>query len=73
MLSDWQIRIANGVAYVHKRKYWFGLIAVPWHLSGGTRVVMTPDTYTDVLEAATKYVLDKDPHATIQINFKPWS
>lgn len=72
-MSGWLIRIQNGAAYIWKRKFFFGMIAIPWALHGGTRIIRTPLENLDVVEAATDYILEQDPHATILITYKPWT
>jgi len=73
MFAPWLIRIQNGTAYVYQRKYWMGIIAVPWAFTGGTSTLFTPDTHSEVLDSAMTYILEKDLDASIQIDFKPWS
>ena len=73
MFSQWLIRINNGVAYVYQRKYWMGLIAIPWAVTGGTGTLFTSDSHSNVLDSAMTYILEKDLDASIQIDFKPWS
>jgi hypothetical protein len=72
-MTNWLIRINNGIAYVYQRKFWMGAIAVPWVFTGGTNIVFTPDSHDDVLKASMEYILLKDLYANMQINFQPWS
>lgn len=71
MFSNWQIIVEEEAAYIYKRTYWMGLVAVPWSLSGGTYKIRTPDAHEDVLKASIQYVKSKDPDAVIQIEFGP--
>lgn len=66
-MSNWLIEVRNGVAYIYKRKYWLGLIAIPFYFSGGTRIVRTPDANKDVVVAAINYVYEKDELPNLKI------
>lgn len=69
MFSNWQIIVEEEAAYIYERRYWMGLIAIPWAFSGGTYKIRTPDAHEDVLVAAIKYVKKQDEDAIIQIEF----
>ena len=56
MTDYWLIRLQNGSAYIWKRKYFLGLIAIPWAYHGGTDIIRTPDAHDDVLVAAFNYI-----------------
>ena len=71
MITDsWLIRLQNGSAYIWKRKYFLGLVAVPWALHGGTNIIRTPDCNTDVLTAAFDYISDRTPEANVTVKLE---
>jgi len=59
-MSNWLIRFNDtGSALIWRRKYFLGLVAIPWSLHGGTRIIRTPDCNNNVLEAALEYIKEK--------------
>jgi len=66
-MSDWLIRIQNGVAYIWKRKFFCGVFAIPWQFHGGTDIIRTPDDNDDVLAAAIAYIKHIDGNADITV------
>ena len=65
-MTYWRVRIAHhGTAYIWQRKYFMGLIAIPWRYHGGTDIIMTQDKHDDVLKAALDYIFNKDPDSAI--------
>ena len=69
MMTDyWLIRLnATGSALIWKRKYFLGLIAIPWAFHGGSLIIRTPDKHDDVLSAAFDYINKKSPCANITV------
>lgn len=70
MTDYWLIRLQNGSAYIWKRKYFLGLIAIPWALHGGTDIVRTPDAHDDVLQAAFNYINCQSLGATVTVELE---
>lgn len=67
MSNYWLIRMQNKSAYVWKRKYFLGLIAIPWYFHGGTNIIFSPDEDEKVIKKALTYIRDLDTHANITI------
>jgi len=67
MTDYWLIRLQHGSAYIWKRKYFLGFIAIPWAFHGGTTIIRTPDNNDDVLDAAFRYIKLKTPNATVTV------
>jgi len=67
MLSGWLIRFENGNALIWKRKFFLGMIAIPWALHGGTNIIRTQDANEDVLLAAFEYVSSQEKKADITV------
>jgi len=66
-MSGWLIRLENGSALIWKRKFFFGLIAIPWALHGGTDIIRTSDVNEDVLLAALEYIASQEKEANILV------
>jgi len=66
-MSDWLIRIQHGTAYIWKRQFFCGVVAIPWKFHGGARDIFTPDHNDDVLASAIAYIKHQDENADITV------
>lgn len=67
-MNGWLIRLQTpGSALIWKRKFFCGMIAIPWALHGGTSIVRTADDTDMALTKAIEYIntQDKDPSITV--------
>lgn len=67
MLSGWLIRFENGNTLIWKRKFFFGMVAIPWAMHGGTNIIRTRDAHDDVLLAAFEYIVSQERKANITV------
>ena len=66
-MTGWLIRLENGNALIWKRKFFLGMIAIPWAYHGGTDIVRTPDVNEDVILAALEYIASQTAKADITV------
>lgn len=72
MLSNWLIRVNGGTAYVWKRQYFMGAIAIPWYFHGGTRVCFTPNggIGDSPIERALDYIFSHPANLNERVTIK---
>ena len=66
-MTGWLIRVKHGTGYIWKRKFFLGIIAIPWFFHGGTRIIMTPDINKDVILASIEYIYSQDSEPSITL------
>ena len=69
-MNGWLIRMQDDCAYIWKRKHFYRLWPIPWCLHGGTRLVITPNFNSNVINEALAYIIAEDPHAMITVTYK---
>jgi len=69
-MSGWLIRFSkNGSALIWKRKFFFGLIAIPWALHGGTNIIRTTDGDKEALLMTLEYIKSQDKNADVLLKW----
>jgi len=69
-MNNWLIRLQlPGGALIWKRKFLWGMIAIPWALHGGTSLVRTGADTDEALTRAIEYINAQDKHPSITVTW----